>query len=336
MILHLDLEANEYDIKIESGSLNDAGSFFDLDRKVLAVTDDGVPEDYVRTLMRHCRRGFVFSFPSGEKSKNFETLQAVLSELIKNNFTRYDAVVAVGGGVVSDLAGLAAALYMRGIDFYNIPTTLLAQADASVGGKCAVDLNGIKNIAGVFYQPKAVLIDPDTLKTLPERHISNGMAEIIKAALIRNAGLVEMIENTAVLDDPCEMITEAVKTKKEIVEQDEKEKGIRKILNFGHTIGHALETVSEGKLLHGECVAVGMMYMSGPDVRKRLKGLLESYDLPASCSFNREALSDVIAHDKKCRMDFIDCIEVEKLGECHVKRMTLEELGALMDSYESP
>ena len=172
----------EYDIFIENGSHKNAAKYFTPRGKVLVVTDSGVPKEYAKSVSSSFGGSLIFTFPCGEESKSFETLKQLLSFASKNGYTRNSTFIAVGGGVVGDLTGFAASMYMRGVDFVNIPTTLLSQVDSSVGGKTAVDLDGIKNLVGSFYQPKLVIIDPETLKTLPERQFSNGLAESIKMA----------------------------------------------------------------------------------------------------------------------------------------------------------
>ena len=229
---------------VERGVLQKAGELLDLDRKVLVVTDDGVPAIYAKTILSQCREGVLVTLPAGESTKNFDSFRMLLSKMLEASFTRKDCVVAVGGGVVGDLSGFAAACYMRGIDFYNIPTTLLSQVDSSIGGKTAIDLDGVKNIVGAFYQPKKVLIDPDTLKTLDKRQFSAGMAEVIKMALTSNANLCALIRDSKDPEEDLEeIIVSALQIKKDVVEQDPKENGLRKILNFGHTIGHAIESL---------------------------------------------------------------------------------------------
>ena len=176
MIIPVKTGNGGYNIYLERGALKKAGELLNLDRKVLIVTDSGVPSDYAKTVASICKEPFIVTIEQGEPSKCFNTFKMLLSKLVKGNFTRNDCVVAVGGGVVGDLAGFVAASFMRGIDFYNIPTTVLSQVDSSIGGKVAIDFEGYKNIVGAFYPPKAVIIDSDTLKTLPARQISNGLA----------------------------------------------------------------------------------------------------------------------------------------------------------------
>lgn len=236
-VLHMDLGADSYDIVIERGALQKADEYLNLDRKVLVVTDDGVPKEYARTVAAMAKDGVIVTVPQGEDSKSIARFSAILSRMLKEGFSRRDAVVAVGGGVVGDLAGFVAASYMRGIDFYNIPTTVLSQVDSSIGGKTAVNLDGIKNIVGAFYQPKKVLVDLDLLVTLDSRLVSEGLAEALKMGLTSDATLFELFDKGNINENMDEIITRSLMIKKNVVEQDEKEQGLRKILNFGHTIG---------------------------------------------------------------------------------------------------
>ena len=184
-----------YNIFLERGALTRAEEYLRLDRRVLVVTDTGVPAQYAQTVAEKCTEAYVLTVPQGEQTKNIDTWRDILTFLVEKSFTRSDCIVAVGGGVVGDLAGFAAASYMRGIDFYNIPTTVLSQVDSSIGGKTAIDFLGYKNLVGAFYQPQAVIIDPDVLKTLPQRQINNGLAESIKMAATSDKALFEFMEN---------------------------------------------------------------------------------------------------------------------------------------------
>ena len=194
MTIHMDLGRHSYDILIERGILAKAGQHLNLNRRVLVVTDTEVPEVYAKTLAGQCRNSVICTVETGEGSKSLTVLGQLLQTMLEHDFSRKDCVVAVGGDVVGDLSGFAASAYMRGIDFYNIPTTLLSQIDSSIGGKTAINLGGVKNIVGAFYQPKKVLIDPDLLKTLPLRQIANGMAEAIKMSLTSDKELFELFE----------------------------------------------------------------------------------------------------------------------------------------------
>ena len=238
MKLSVDLKTSPYDIIIEKGALNRAGRELNLDRKVMIVTDSGVPEEYAKKIASQSKEGVIETVIMGEGSKELGTYEALLGELLNNDFTRKDCVVAVGGGVIGDLAGFVAASYMRGIDFYNVPTTVLASVDSSIGGKTAVNFRGVKNIVGAFYQPKKVLIDPDVFKTLPKRQISNGLSEAVKMSLTFDKELFEYFEKGVDYNDLTEIIYKSLDIKRKVVEADEKENGLRKVLNFGHTLGH--------------------------------------------------------------------------------------------------
>ena len=224
MIIPLDLGCDSYDIILERGALKKAGELLSIDkgRKVLVVTDTGVPSEYAETVADAFAESHIFTFPEGEKSKNFDTYREICQALCDAHFTRKDAVIAVGGGVVGDMAGFAAATYMRGIDFYNIPTTLLSQVDSSIGGKTAIDLGKIKNIIGAFHQPKKVIIDPDVLSTLPKRQIANGLAESIKMAANFDKDLFELF----LKDDYMEHIEKIIEGFKEWSESIEPEPDI--------------------------------------------------------------------------------------------------------------
>ena len=195
MIIPVKTAMGGYDIYLERGAIKRAGEYFNLNRKVLIVTDSGVPQEYAETVASQCKDAVIYRFEQGEASKNFDTYKEILERLVTGGFTRTDCVVAVGGGVVGDMAGFAAASFMRGVDFYNIPTTVLSQVDSSVGGKTAIDFGGYKNIIGAFHQPKGVIIDSDTLKTLPSRQISNGLAESVKMSLTHDTELFAMFES---------------------------------------------------------------------------------------------------------------------------------------------
>ena len=331
MILSMQLGKDGYDIVIERGVLAKAGELLDLDRRVLIVTDDGVPSAYAQKILKQSKTGVLVTLPAGEATKDFSFFRLLLSKMLEASFTRKDCVVAVGGGVVGDLAGFAAACYMRGIDFYNVPTTLLSQVDSSIGGKTAIDLDGVKNIVGAFYQPKKVLIDPDTLQTLDPRQFSAGMAEAVKMAVTSDAALFEQIKNSTDIEaDLEEIITKALQIKKDVVEQDPKEQGIRKILNFGHTIGHAIESLNEGKLLHGECVALGMLPMCSEEVRAELLPVLHKFDLPIDLTWGKEQLMPLILHDKKMQKDRLSVIYVPVVGSFEIREITPEQMEELL------
>ena len=340
MIIPVKLGKNSYDIIIQKGSLSKAGEFFDLKRKVLIVTDEGVPIEYSKAVAAQCSYSVTEILPGGESSKSLENFERLCRLMLQNDFSRDDCVVAVGGGVVGDIAGFAASCYMRGIDFYNIPTTLLSQVDSSVGGKTAVDLCGIKNIVGTFYQPKGVIIDWDVLKTLEQRQFACGAAEIIKMAAAFDEEFFEIIEFCNIKDNLEMAIAGSLKIKAKVVEEDEKEKGLRKVLNFGHTIGHGIESASS--LLHGECVAIGMLPMCSEEVRKRIEPLLIREGLAVSLAeavrngrssvYDREeqifAVTEAVMHDKKAGGGVITAVKVDEIGKFRFEKMDREQIGS--------
>ncbi len=332
MILSMDLGADRYDIVVERGVLSNANRYFKLDRKVLIVTDSGVPAEYAETIASCCNEPYIEIFPEGEQNKNMETYQAILSRMVQEGFSRSDCVVAVGGGVAGDMAGFAAASYMRGIDFYNVPTTLLSQVDSSIGGKVAIDFKNYKNIVGAFHQPKGVLIDPNVLKTLPPRQIANGLAEAIKMAATSDAELFEYLEKNDPMENLEKVIEGSLKIKKAVVEQDPKEQGLRRVLNFGHTPGHAIETVSGlSGLYHGECVALGMLIMAAPAPRARLQAVLEKVGLPTSYSFDQEKVIAAMAMDKKVAGGEITVVNLPEIGRFEFDKIPLGDLQKRME-----
>ena len=327
MIINLNLGERSYDIVIERGVLKKAKELLNLERKVLVVTDSGVPKEYAEGIAAQCKVGFIVTLAQGEESKNLENFKKLLHEMLQNDFTRTDCVAAVGGGVVGDLAGFAAASYMRGIDFYNLPTTVLSQIDSSIGGKVAVDFEGVKNVIGAFYQPQKVLIDPDVLKTLAPRQFSNGLAEAIKMSLTSDKELFELFETKDIASNIEEIIVRSLNIKKQVVETDEREKGLRKILNFGHTLGHGIETgAEEAGLFHGECVALGMLPMCEKATRARLVKVLKKANLPTTVKINPEKVFAAARHDKKFSGRNVTIVKVKEPGSFVLEKIPEEKL----------
>ncbi len=315
MILNVKTQSNNYNIILERGALNRVGEYCDTTKKALIVTDSGVPFEYAQAVSAQFKNSIIKVIPQGEKSKCFDVFKELLETLCENEFSRSDCVVAVGGGVVGDLSGFCAATYMRGIDFINIPTTVLSQVDSSIGGKTAIDFSGYKNIVGAFYPPKVVIIDPDVLKTLPKRQINNGLAESIKMAATSDKALFEFMENNDAYDNIEKVIEGSLKIKKNVVEADEKEQGFRKVLNFGHTAAHAIETATGlGDYLHGECVALGMLAFSSPEVRDRLTNVLKKYGLPTVLDSVGDTVLEALRHDKKSVGNGVNVVYVNEIG----------------------
>lgn len=328
MIIPVKTLAGEYNIVLERGALNRLAEHLSLDRRVLIVTDSGVPEIYSKIASKQCKEPYIVTIDEGEASKSFDNFKMLLSKMVEYGFTRSDAVMAVGGGVVGDLAGFAAASFMRGVDFYNVPTTVLSQVDSSVGGKVAIDFEGYKNIVGAFYPPKAVIIDSDTLKTLPERQISNGLAEAVKMSLTSDKELFELFEKEDIMPNIDRIIEASLKIKRYVVETDEKEGGLRKILNFGHTLAHAIESENEMQnLYHGECVALGMIPMCSSLIRARLIKVLDKLNLPTTVNYDTDKIIKAMRHDKKMSGDEITVIYVPEVGKFQMRKMPFSKLA---------
>ena len=326
MIIPLNLGADSYDITLERGAIKKAAEIFRIKGKVLVVTDSGVPGVYSQTVASQFEESFIFTFPEGEKSKSFDTYKQICEKLLEYSFTRKDAVIAVGGGVTGDMAGFAAATYMRGIDFYNIPTTVLSQVDSSIGGKTAIDLGNVKNIIGAFHQPKGVIVDPEVLSTLPERQIKNGLAESIKMGMCFNEELFGIFRKDDYMAHIDKIIELSLLIKKRVVEEDEKETGLRKSLNFGHTIGHGIEGAVFGELLHGECVALGIPPMCGEKIRDEVTAVMGNVGLPTEYLFAKSKVKEIIGHDKKSGGAAISVVKCDKIGSFYFEDMTADEI----------
>lgn len=342
MKLTMNLGTRSYDIILKDGCLANLHQFADLThRRVFVLTDSGVPAEYAQTVLDQCTNGTICTIPQGEGSKCLKVYGQVLQAMLEFGMDRRDLLVAVGGGVVGDLGGFCAASYMRGIDFVNCPTTTLSQIDSSIGGKTAIDLGSAKNIVGAFWQPKVVLIDPRTLATLPRRQYINGLAEAVKAGLIADPELFELFENGDVDKDIETIIYRSLLVKKKIVEQDERESGARKALNFGHTIGHGIEAVKgvRGRrtngLYHGECVALGMLPMiEDRSLQKRTRAVLRKLGLPVRTGVDKHKVLEYMHHDKKSGGSSITVIRVPGLGCWRADTLPMTQLPALLGLEE--
>lgn len=330
MKIDIRTKQRDYPIYIERGVLGRAAELVGSGTGVFIVTDSGVPDQWREMLRGQFPDAPEYVFEQGESSKNLSVWGDILRWLASEHASRRDTVIALGGGVTGDMAGFAAASYMRGIRYVNIPTTMLSQLDSSIGGKTAVDFDGLKNIVGAFWQPSLVLIDPDTLGTLPARQVSSGLAEAVKSGLIRDRELFEIFEE----DDPLKRIEEIIErsllVKKAIVEEDENESSVRKLLNFGHTWGHAYETYYEGRYLHGECVAMGMMTVLRDDsIKERLRKVLGSLGLPERCDADRGRISELIMSDKKAAGNTIDVVLVDEIGSGHIETWNMDKVRGI-------
>ena len=341
MVISVSLGAQSYPILLEPGALARAGEHLSLDRRVLVVTDSGVPQEYAQAIASRCRQSHICTLPAGEGSKSMDSYHLLLREMLRLHMDRGDCVAAVGGGMVGDLAGFAAATYMRGVDFYNIPTTLLAQVDSSVGGKTAIDLDGVKNAVGAFHQPRAVLIDTDVLRTLSPRQTAEGLAESVKMAMTCDASLLSLIETASDLTAALpEIIACSLRIKAQVVEQDPTEQGERALLNFGHTVGHAVEKLKNFNLSHGECVAIGTAAASYLSWKR---GLISEKDLVYICEglkefglpvrtdgLSAEEILKATKSDKKMDAGSIKFVLLYRIGDAFVDR-TLTD-GELLDA----
>ena len=291
---------------------------------------------------------FPVEFPEGEAHKTLQTLSSLYSALAERNFTRSDVVVAVGGGVTGDMAGLAAATFLRGTGFVQVPTTLLAMVDSSIGGKVAVDLPEGKNLVGAFYQPYAVYTDPALLDTLPDREFANGMAELLKHGFLFDAALIERIAahhgRSGLRPHLAAFIAESCHLKRLVVEQDERDEGPRQLLNFGHTLGHALEKVTGfNTLAHGEAIAIGMtvftrmsesMGWSRPGTADRVEEILAAHNLPTSFpDLDPIPVLDAMAIDKKARSGRITIVTLDGIGVSRLRTLPITELREVLHGH---
>jgi len=333
-------EKNKYKIVIskEAISKKNLVPLLKEHNKTLIISDDGVPLKIVKKVTAVCKpstKVFKIILKHGEKAKSVQNFQKILNFLADNNFDRTDLILAVGGGVVGDISGYVASSYLRGIQFIQIPTTLLAQVDSSVGGKTAINILAGKNLVGAFYNPKGVIIDTAVLSTLPKREFRAGLAEVIKYALIQNKSLFLLLETYSqkILSMDHQIIEEiifaSIQTKAKIVTKDEKENGIRAILNFGHTFGHAIEAHSKyKKILHGEAVAKGMRVASRISYLenliseieyKKVITLLQMFEFDLSLSqYKYEELKPYIYRDKKIKADKLNLVLLNKVSNAIV------------------
>ena len=339
--------SREYDVVIGTSILDTAGERISKIKKpcrVCVVSDDTVFALYgerLRTSLENS--GFSvceFVFPHGEESKSLENFGKIQEFCAENSITRTDLIVALGGGVTGDLAGFAAASYLRGVDFVQIPTTVLSMVDSSVGGKTAVNLKAGKNLCGAFYQPILVLADCDTLSTLPHETFCEGCAEIIKYGMILDGEFLDFLQKNSISDNIEKVVKRCVEIKRDVVNRDEFENGDRKLLNFGHTIGHAVEKCSNLKISHGNAVAIGMViaargaYKTGlvkEDFTKILLPVLRANDLPTECEFSAEELYRAALSDKKRSLDTISLIVPEKFGLCKIVKVSVSELKTFIE-----
>lgn len=337
-LLPVSLGDRSYDIHIAPGRLDDTGKLCQqvLPRatRLAVVTDDTVGGLYAHRLLQSLwARGYtasVISLPAGEQTKSLYNLGVLYDSFMEMGLTRTDAVVALGGGVVGDLAGFAAAAYMRGVDCVQIPTTLLAAVDSSVGGKTAVDLPQGKNLAGAFHQPKLVLCDTDILGALPEALMRDGAAEMIKCGVLRDAALFEAMADGSWSEDLEGAVARCVSIKRDYVDQDPFDNGARQFLNLGHTFGHAVEKSTNFALSHGQCVAIGMVMAfraAGLDEAPIVRAA-RACGLPTQSPCSADELCAAAALDKKRRGDTVTLVLPERIGACALRRVPVGQMRA--------
>ena len=334
---------NPYDIFIERGIIENCGEYvrkLSNAQKVTVITDTNVAPLYQwKVLNSLVKEGFqvtTHTFKAGEESKTLATIAEMYETLADFKMTRKDIVLALGGGVTGDMAGFAAATYLRGIDFIQVPTSLLAQVDSSVGGKTGVDLPHGKNLVGAFHQPIAVLIDPDTLNTLPDAYICDGMAEVIKYGCIKDAEFFENLENENALDHIEDVIEKCVSIKRDVVSRDERESGERMLLNFGHTLGHSIEKIYNFKSIsHGMAVAIGMVLIARSGEKhgvteigttEKIIALCKKYGLPTSDKATFAEMVESAKGDKKTAGGSINLVMLNKIGDSYTRKLELDKL----------
>lgn len=332
------------EIYIENGLLSKVGELTKTvlkGKKIALISDTNVYPLYGKNIKNQLEnegyKVFTYIFKAGEASKNTSELIKIVEFMAENELTREDGAVALGGGVCGDMVGFAASVFLRGIKFVQIPTSLLAQVDSSVGGKTAVDLPQGKNLCGAFHQPSLVIIDPDVLKTLSHRFFSDGMGEVIKYGCIKSASLFEKLESGDVKDNLTEIITECVSIKRQVVENDEKEHGERALLNFGHTCGHAIEKLWNFETVsHGEAVAIGMVMITraGENLGITEKGttdrlikVLEKNDLKISDTHTDKEIISAMNGDKKRTSTGIKFVMINKIGSSFINPIKYEDIN---------
>ena len=307
--------------------------------KVLIVTDDKVAVKYLDTVTNSMLESgytvYNYVIKHGEKAKNADNFIKIQNYLAGLEFTRVDMLIALGGGVVGDLTGFVASTYMRGIRYIQMPTTLLAGIDSSVGGKTAIDLKAGKNLVGTFYQPSKVLFDIKTIETLPEKEYRNGLGEGIKYAVMEGGEIYDLVKDGLSNDKLERFSALCVKTKKEVVEKDEKEGGYRQILNLGHTFAHAIEKLSDYTIPHGKCVAMGLKIISDISLKNgwltvedsvKIEKMLRNNGLMTPPPFRVEDMIEVIRRDKKLKGDTITIVVINKIGKCDFVDIKIDRL----------
>ncbi len=332
-----------YEVIIGNGVLKDAPHYIaevTSSKKAAVITDDNVDAIYGESFMKSLRdAGFdavKYVFPHGEANKNADNFIAILNFLAENRLTRSDTVIALGGGVVGDISGFAAASYLRGIKYIQVPTTLLSAVDSSVGGKCAIDLDAGKNLAGAFHQPSLVLCDPDTLDTLPPEVLADGCGEVIKYGILSTPELLGHLFEMGESFDREYVISTCVKLKADIVAEDEFDCGNRAFLNLGHTTGHAIEKLSAFRVSHGSAVATGCAIAARASAAaglctnetvSRVESAVEALGHSIKTPYTSDELCDIMLSDKKRRGDIVEFIAIRDIGDCSIEKINVSALA---------
>lgn len=330
--IRVDLKERSYEILLERGILKKIKAYLDIDRKYFLISDEGVPQSLVDLVSKQLPKCVVHVVRQGEEAKSFDVYEQCLRKMVHAKFTRKDCVLALGGGVVGDLSGFVAATYMRGIDFIQIPTTTLSQIDSSIGGKVAINVDGVKNCVGAFWQPKLVLIDPESLNTLTPRHFNNGLVEALKAGCLADESLLRLFEQENIKENLEEILYRALMFKKKIVEEDETEQGIRKILNFGHTLGHGIESYYHlSEVYHGEAVALGMMLViEDESIKQRLAKIYQRLNLKMAIEYDVDEVYEFILNDKKGNKETVSMILLPRLQQPEIKEVPWTQVRNLL------
>ncbi len=326
-IIDISIKDYPYKVYIDRSLLLNIDNYIDVNRQIVIITDDFIPKIYLNTIKDKMNNPLIFEVPQGETSKSMEIVYSIIDEMIKSEITRKCLIIALGGGVIGDLAGFIASIYMRGVDFIQIPTTLLSQIDSSIGGKVGINATNMKNAIGSFYHPQMVLIDPNTLKTLSVREYNNGVAEMIKYGMIADKSLFNDLLQTNISENIEYYIEKCINIKKHLVLKDLFDKGERQLLNFGHTIGHAIEKYSNYNLLHGESISIGMALMSKNYKHYDLLiKILQKHSLPFEYEYNKEKIFNYIKTDKKASKEMINIILVKEIGKSFIEPIKITEI----------
>ena len=330
-MIRLEVNTNQkYDILLGHNIISNLKDYVDKKKQILIIMDDNIPVRYMESIKNSLDNNiYSFVIRHGENNKSFSNYQNILNYLLDLNFTRDDMIINLGGGVVSDLGGFIASTYKRGIKYINIPTTTLSMVDSSIGGKVAINYSGYKNVVGSFYEPYLVIIDIELLKTLDERNYYNGLVEALKMSLLDSKDFFELFKDLHQnLDD---IIYKSLMFKKRIIEEDEKDLGIRRILNFGHTLGHAIEAKYINKIYHGEAVGYGMLpFIDNLNLRSQVQTILQKMNINID-EARYHNLKEYIKQDKKNNFEkdklYVNVIKLKDIGNPYIEKIDIEQFN---------